>query len=55
MTWLYKQTERGSDYSLFTVGYYEPDGTWQPESDWSDREKAAKRTSYLNGGSPDSP
>lgn len=34
----------------FTVGFYKPDGTWEPESDHSTAEEAAKRVHYLNGG-----
>ena len=34
---------------LYTVGFYRPDGKWEPESDHSDPEEAAKRVSYLNG------
>ena len=44
--YVYKRTEPG----LYTVGYYAPDGTWEPESDHSDREEAAKRVHWLNGG-----
>lgn len=46
MTWVYKQSEPG----LWTVGYYTPSGKWEPESDHGDREEAAKRCSWLNGG-----
>ncbi len=38
-----------SEPGLYTVGFYEPIGKWQPESDHSDREEAAKRTAWLNG------
>lgn len=44
--WLYKQTEPG----LFTVGYYAPDDSWNPESDHDSRDGAAARVHYLNGG-----
>lgn len=37
--------------SLFVVGFYDPQGQWQPESDHSSREEAALRVHYLNGGS----
>ena len=40
-----------SEPNLYTVGFYKPDGKWMPESDWSDKEDAAKRVNYLNGGS----
>jgi hypothetical protein len=36
---------------LFTVGFYDPDGKWHPESDHDSPEEAAKRVHYLNGGS----
>ena len=39
-----------SEPQLYTVGYYDPNGKFQPESDHSDREKAADRVHYLNGG-----
>lgn len=46
MTWLYKQTEP----NLWTVGFYMPDGTFEPESDHESSEGAARRVHYLNGG-----
>lgn len=51
MSFVYIQSEPG----LWTVGFYDPDGNWHPDSDWPDREDAAQRTSYLNGGSNESP
>ena len=36
--------------NLWTVGFYRPDGKWEPESDHEVREKAAARVAYLNGG-----
>lgn len=44
--WLYIQSEKG----LWTVGFYDPTGAWQPESDHGSREAAAARVHYLNGG-----
>ncbi len=54
--YVYKQTESG----LWTVGFYGPDGKWEPESDHSSgivegeykegSESAAERAHYLNGG-----
>jgi hypothetical protein len=44
--YVYKQSEPG----LYTVGYYDPDGKWQPESDHDSTEAAAARVHYLNGG-----
>ena len=46
MTWVYVQSEPG----LWTVGFYAPDGRWHSDSDWDNREDAAKRVSFLNGG-----
>ena len=45
--YVYKQTERNP--ALYTVGYYDPAGNWEPESDHSDKEKAARRVAFLNG------
>ena len=39
-----------TDHQLWTVGFYDPDGKWQPESDHKDPEAAARRVHYLNGG-----
>lgn len=39
-----------SESTLWTVGFYKPDGTWEPESDHESPEKAAERVRYLNGG-----
>lgn len=36
--------------NLWTVGFYKPDGKWEPESDHSSEEEAAARVNYLNGG-----
>jgi hypothetical protein len=44
--WVYRRTEP----SLWTVGFYSPDGEWHTDSDYSDREPAAQRVHYLNGG-----
>ena len=38
-----------SEPFLWTVGFYDPDGKWNPESDHPNKEKAAKRTAWLNG------
>lgn len=43
-----------SQPSFWTVGFYDPDGNWHPESDHKDREKAAGRVHWLNGGSDSS-
>ena len=44
--YVYIQSER----TLWTVGFYDPNGKWHSDSDHSDREEAAKRVHYLNGG-----
>lgn len=44
--WVYLKSEPG----LWTVGFYDPSGEWQSESDHTDPEKAAARVHYLNGG-----
>lgn len=47
--YVYIQSEQG----LYTVGFYSPDGKWHAESDHSDKEDAAERAHYLNGGKLD--
>jgi hypothetical protein len=42
-----------SEPGLYTVGFYRPDGTWEPESDHDSRAEAAKKVNYLNGGKDD--
>lgn len=49
MTWVYLRSEP----NLWTVGFYDPQGNWQPDSDHSSPEEAAKRVHYLNGGTPE--
>lgn len=44
--WVYVRSES----HLFTVGFYDPDGKWHPDSDHETSEEAAKRVHYLNGG-----
>jgi hypothetical protein len=39
-----------SEPNLYTVGFYRPDGGWEPESDWRRSEDAAEQVHYLNGG-----
>lgn len=43
--WVYLDTES----NLYTVGFYDPDGNWHPESDHNSSEEAAKRVAFLNG------
>jgi hypothetical protein len=46
MSYVYMRSEAG----LYTVGFYAPDGGWNPESDYGSKEDAAARVHYLNGG-----
>lgn len=46
MNYVYIRTES----NLYTVGFYDPQGKWQPESDYNSTDEAAKRVHYLNGG-----
>jgi hypothetical protein len=39
----------GSQPGLYTVGFYDPSGVWQPESDHESAEDAAERVAWLNG------
>ena len=48
MVWLYRDFMK--DAGCCTVGFFNPDGEWEPESDHADKEEAAKRVHYLNGG-----
>ena len=41
-----------SEPGLFTVGFYDPQDKWQPESDHDSAEKAAARVAWLNGSRP---
>jgi hypothetical protein len=41
-----------SETGLWTVGFYDPAGKWQPESDHGSSEEAAERARHLNGGAP---
>jgi len=44
--YVYMQSEPG----LWTVGFYSPDGKWHPDSDHQNKDNAAYRTHWLNGG-----
>ncbi len=44
--WVYIKTES----KLWTVGFYDPTGKFQTDSDHHNREKARERVNYLNGG-----
>jgi hypothetical protein len=39
-----------SESQLYTVGFYNPNGKWEPESDHTTIVAAAKRVHFLNGG-----
>jgi hypothetical protein len=47
-TWVYKQTDRNP--ALYTVGFYDPAGKWESESDHASQGAAARRVRWLNGG-----
>ena len=49
MSYVYIRSEPG----LWTVGFYRPDGQWEPESDHASSEEAAERVVRLNGGEVD--
>lgn len=38
-----------SEPNLYTVGFYKPNGKWEPESDHNSPELAAQRVAWLNG------
>jgi len=44
--WVYIKSEP----NLWTVGYYNPNGEWIPDSDHDEKYKASERVHYLNGG-----
>lgn len=46
----YQLAFRATGEVLWVVGFYDPQGKWQPESDHESREEAAKRVHWLNGG-----
>lgn len=39
-----------SEPGLWTVGFYKPDGKWEPVSDHNSQEEAEQKVNYLNGG-----
>ncbi len=47
INWVYIKSEE----VLWTVGFYDPQGNWQAESDHDSKEAAAQQVHYLNGGS----
>jgi hypothetical protein len=42
-----------SEPTLWTVGFYRPDGKWEPESDHGSESDAADRVMRLHGVTPD--
>ena len=48
--YVYIESEHNSWGSLWTVGFYDPNGKFIPESDHESQADAAKRVRYLNGG-----
>ena len=48
MNYVYIRSEPG----LWTVGFYDPEGQWQPESDHPTQRDAAERVAWLNGSRP---
>jgi hypothetical protein len=49
LMWVYRTIGKAG-VSVFQVGYFMPDGTWEPDGDYSTKEDAAARVNYLNGG-----
>lgn len=45
MSWVYVKSEPG----LWTVGHYDPQEQWHPDSDHGSTLQAADRCAYLNG------
>ncbi|KPK72270.1 MAG: hypothetical protein AMJ84_04605 [Acidithiobacillales bacterium SM23_46] len=59
MSYVYIESERWTDehglrHVLYTVGFYKPDGKFEPESDHGTKQEAADRVAWLNGGAPQS-
>jgi hypothetical protein len=50
--YVYIESEKGT---LWTVGFYDPKGNWQPESDHTSSIAAAERVHFLNGDTPPIP
>jgi hypothetical protein len=51
MTYVYIQNsgDPTGSAAAYAVGFYDPQGRWQPESEHDEREKAARRAAWLNG------
>ena len=54
MTYVYILSEKFTDetgsHELWTVGFYDPAGKFQPESDHPNKQAAADRVHWLHGG-----
>lgn len=50
--WVYLLTENEGGNSIYTVGFFDPEGKWNTDSDGT-QEECAKRVHYLNGGKPE--
>ncbi len=48
-------TYLNSEPSLWTTGYYAPDGEWMPEMDTNKKGYAAARVAWLNGSGSEEP
>lgn len=48
--WVYRYMD--SD-NVWTVGFYDPQGKWIPQSDHKSKTSAARSVHYLNGGTND--
>lgn len=50
LMWVYRPDTCGDRW---LVGFFYPDGGWFTESSFDEKDKAAARVNYLNGGSRD--
>lgn len=48
--WVFRVVSVGFGRDVYSVGFFSPDGVWNPEGDQETREAAAARVHYLNGG-----
>lgn len=55
MAWVYirNRDECSATGSLYTTGFYDPNGQWHPEGDYEKELEAAERVHWLNGGNSD--
>lgn len=47
--WVYRPDEN-SDHERWIVGFFYPDGGWFTEATFDNKEQAAARVNWLNGG-----